>query len=196
MKRRLNVVVFGSGSGTNLEALLAAQEKSNFQVRALVTDRKCRIQEIGEREQLPVIYVPFKGKRLESDQEILSQLNHLPFSIDLIVLAGYMRIITPVLLRAYPQILNVHPADLTKCNEKGERLYVGRDAVKLALENGESRTRSTVHLVNEEVDAGAIVKLGEWVEYTGGSIEAHQEKQKRLSDWPALVSAVQDLSAK
>lgn len=215
----MHAVAFGSCSGTNVEALLKAQKQMGmpkFQIKALFTDRRCRLQEIGKREGIPVIYHSFvnffKNQGCEDhqnntlrrlyDREIVDLLTQCAqahsFSIDLIILAGYMRLLTPVLLDAFPQkVINVHPADLSALDDKGNRRYIGSDAVYRALSAGERRTRSSVILVNREVDAGRVLVEGPWVDYTEGypvtreKAGKHQEKQKTLSDWPACIQAVQ-----
>ncbi len=210
----MNVVVFGSGSGTNLEALLHAQDDL-FTIKALFTDRKCRFHEVGIREKIPVIYHSFvkffkeigvadyqdHDARMRYDREVAGKLQSLPFSIDLIVLAGYMRLITRPLLDAFPKkIINVHPADLSAVDKEEKRRYIGHDAVYLALKNGEKKTRSTVILVSEKMDAGPILHFGPWVPYTEGypitkeRTHRHHEKHKRLSDWPALTETVKRIA--
>ena len=112
------------------------------------------------------------------------------FTFDLALLAGYMRLFKGPLLRRFEgRAINVHPADLT-VRDGVQRRYVGDDAVTLALEAGESRTRSSIIMVDPECDAGAILVSGPWVNYTGGSADDHQDKQKRMSDWPALRFAL------
>ncbi len=185
----LNLVVMGSGAGTNLEALLQAQ-RDLFQVRMVLSDRDCRCLEVAKRWELPAQQV--------DHSELLDTLNGLDFTIDLIALAGYMRILTSEFLDAFPQrVINVHPADLRTLKADGSRKYVGAKAVALALQSGERRTRSTVIGVDSGIDTGEILLEGPWVDYTGElpvtaeSISLHQEKQKRQSDWPALVEAVE-----
>lgn len=214
----MHVVVFGSGSGTNLEALLRHQKQnpsSPFTIKALFTDRQCRFQEIGHREELPVIYHSFarffknQGSdntqnpilRHHYDRETAAMLQACAyqnqFNIDLIVLAGYMRLLTPAILDLFPnKVINVHPGDLDKIDEHGQRPYVGAEAVYTALQRGEPRTRSSVIVVDNKIDAGPLLVLGPWTEYSEGmpvtkeKAQRHQEKQKALSDWPALVAAV------
>ena len=219
MNKEMHVVVFGSGSGTNLEALLRAQKQTpnpKFQIKALFTDRQSRLLEIGKRECIPVVYHSFvkffKERGLENyqdqtmrhqyDEEVVHLLNQcaksFAFHIDLIVLAGYMRLLTPVLLDAFPnKILNIHPADLSVLDAQGKRLYIGIDAVYEALKQGEKQTRSSVILVDREIDAGPVLVEGPWVQYSEGypvtrdKAQRHQMKQKALSDWPACIQAVQ-----
>lgn len=214
----MQVVVFGSGSGTNLEALLKAQRTSAkplFEIKALFTDRACRFETLGASAGIPVIYHSFMqflqkegaadrqnlAARLKYDAEALQLLARYSekyrFSIDLIVLAGYMRIITPPLLKPFEnKIINVHPADLTLLSQDGTRRFVGMNSVYDALGQGYSCTRSSVIIVDEHIDAGPILVTGPQVPYEGGYpltkelAEQHQAKQKILSDWPACISAV------
>ena len=222
-ERPMHVVVFGSGSGTNLEALLRAQRELQtpdgrplFEVKALFTDRQCRFHEIAERERLPLIHHSFVRffKNHDSDDyqdteirtafdaqnvELLEKCaKENNFNVDLIFLAGYMRLLYPPLLRHYAhKILNVHPADLTLKDENGKRKYVGANAVFDALMNGETRTRSSVILIDENVDNGPILVSGPWLPYTEGHpvtfkrAAYHQDKQKTFSDWRACIKAVE-----
>lgn len=208
------VVVFGSGSGTNFEALLRDQkrwEEPPYRFQAAFSDRPCRFLDIAKANQILPLHYSFTDffsrhsdkstrdphARSQYEQEIVSLLDTHVKKIDLIVLAGYMRLIyAPLLQRFKNKIINIHPADLTVCHPDGTRRYVGTNCVYDALSSGEVKTRSTVHIVNEEVDGGPIVVSGPWVHYDGPypitkeSAAQHQEKQKRLSDWPALTEAV------
>ncbi|MCB1136511.1 MAG: hypothetical protein KDK78_09600 [Chlamydiia bacterium] len=206
----MRVFVFASGGGTNLLALLQARKhQDSFEIAGLFTDRCCVAQERAEAEGVLSLCLPFSdfkegynkgpGLRQAYDQAILGLLQ--TFDIDLIVLAGYMRMLTPVLLEAYPnRIINVHPADLSLLNDQGQRRYVGAHAVRDALLQGETATRSCVILVNEEMDGGQVLVSGPWVPFTGvaindaNAIVLHQEKQKEQSDWPALVEAVERIA--
>ncbi|MBI3589039.1 MAG: hypothetical protein HY093_01315 [Candidatus Liptonbacteria bacterium] len=116
-----------------------------------------------------------------------------PFNADLLILCGFMRIVTEPLLSEYPnRILNVHPADLTVLDESGRRKYVGADPVTLALAAGEKSTRSTVHLVTAEVDGGPIVTVSNPLEVEPGiGPKTHQAKMKWACDGPAYAKALE-----
>jgi len=192
----MHVAVFGSGSGTVLEALIEGQDL--YSIQAIVTDRHCRCIDIGEQNSIPTIYHSYKkhaGSKVSFEKKILNSLK--AFDIDIIFLAGYMRLVQAPLLTAFPnRILNVHPADLTIRDEKGHRKYVGIDALTDALKNGETSTRSTVFIVDKGIDTGKIVTLGPVIPYTQGEpvtderIERHLELHKPLSDWVASVQAL------
>lgn len=127
------------------------------------------------------------------------------FDADLILLSGYMWILTEPLTEVYP-IINVHPADLAIEDEDGERRYIGADPVYDAIVSGEPETRSSVHFVTREVDAGSILVrsapfpvhaplVDALLEYdaTGGVREyanAHQEWMKWEGDGPAIAAAI------
>jgi len=197
----LQVAVFGSGSGSNLEALLRAE--GSYKVALVFTDRECRCRQIARTRGIPLIsffFKNFKGGREAYDREVLRLLRgesqRLGLAVDLVFLAGYMRLVTAPLLNAFPgRVLTVHPADL-----RNGRKYVGTDAVRQALEAGEGRTRSTVILVDEGMDTGPILTEGPWVEYSEGyplteeKVRRHQEKQKKESDWPAAIEAVKKIA--
>lgn len=128
------------------------------------------------------------------------------FDPDLILLSGYMWILTEPLTEAYP-IINVHPADLTIEDEAGERRYIGADPVHEAIVAGEPRTRSSVHFVTREVDAGSILvrskpfrvhrELVDALQEYGSTAgvreyaNAHQEWMKWEGDGPAIAAALE-----
>ncbi len=218
MSANFNVLVFASGSGTNLEALIQWQG-SDYRVAAVFCDRPCRSAQLAQENKIPLIYNDFRAFFHESgvndtkdyqtrytyDKETVRLIREWERqqrqTVDLIVLAGYMRMLYPPLLEAFPgQIINVHPADLSVLTEEGKRKYVGCNSVYGALSQGESRTRSTVHFVNAEMDGGNILCFGPWVDYSGPqaptqeSARQHQEKQKRQSDQAALLEAIEGLA--
>lgn len=192
-QRPLSLGVLGSGGGSNLRALLnAAEEDPSFSVEAILSDRPCGCQEIAKERGIPhrTATAPTDEAMLDA-LSLLEERSGLPF--DLLFLAGYMRLVKSPLLEAFPnRILNVHPADLAP-----PRRYVGLGAVRAALEAEEKRTRSSIIVVDESIDGGPLLVSGPWVEYREGfpltreQIQAHQARQKELSDWPAAVTAVQ-----
>lgn len=195
--------MFGSGAGTTLRAVLAAQKQDPcppYQVKVLFTDRPCQFQQIAKEENLPLIDHPWKPPREEYDRIGLELLRKYA-PIDMILLAGYMRLFSPIWLSAFPnRILNIHPADLTALDHNGKRRYVGANAVYDALSQGEKQTRSTAILIDANVDEGPILASGPWVPYEGEypitqeRAKAHQEKQKALSDWPVCIAALKLLA--
>lgn len=156
----------------------------------------------------------YRLRSIEFNRQILEKLKTFErddeTTIDLIVLGGYMRLIMDPLLEGYrDRIINVHPSHLP--SDRGVRRFTGGDAVYDAIYNGESITRSSVIMVDELEDHGEILVQGPEVEvyhgfldlpqerrdrrlrrYVDGrdALEGHQGRQKRISDWPALTTAL------
>lgn len=119
---------------------------------------------------------------------------------DIVMLSGYMYIVTDALLGEWPAI-NVHPADL-RIQEDGERKYTGADAVHDAIVGGEEETRSSVHLVTAGVDAGPLITVSpplpvdqDAVDQLEGEelrayVDEHQDEMKDACDGPAFVKAL------
>lgn len=209
-----NVIVFASGTGVNFEGIAALQSEGKYKVLALFTDRKCPAEEIAKRYNIPRLSLNFEEFRrspeCESmpphkireayDQAIADLINKFLAEshqkVDLIVLAGYKKLITAPLLNKFKNIINIHPADLTIVDHDGKPRYRGLNAVYEALKNGEKQTRSSVIKVTEGEDSGPIVALGPWVTYKGKmpitheEASIHQEIQKQLSDLPACFEAI------
>lgn len=150
MKR---IAIFASGSGTNFQAIVDAVKKGDIQaeVALLVCDRpQAKVIERAMREHVPIFV--FNPKQYETKQqferEILQQLQQK--EIDLVVLAGYMRLIGPTLLQAYQnRIVNIHPSLLPA--------FPGKDAIGQAYRYGVKVTGVTVHYVDEGMDTGPII---------------------------------------
>jgi phosphoribosylglycinamide formyltransferase 1 len=142
------VAVLASGSGTNLRALL---DHPAVGVVLVVSDRGDAGALLRAREA-GVEALHLDPKRFGSREDHDSALVHLlqDRAIDLVCLAGYMRILSPVAVRAFEdRIVNVHPSLLPA--------FPGAHAVRDALEWGVKVTGCTVHVVDEEVDHGPIL---------------------------------------
>ncbi len=204
----MHIAVFGSGAGTILRAMLQAQKrlerngKSPFSIQLLFTDRECNFQKIAEEERIPLLYHPWNKQfsREEYDQKGLDLLRKFEEKspIDLLLLAGYMRLMSKIWLQAFPyRILNIHPADLDDLDAQGNRKWIGENAVFKALQGGMERTRTSAILIDEKVDGGPILVSGPWTSYCEGhpidkeKAAKHQAKQKEISDWPACLTALQ-----
>ena len=154
---QMRVVILGSGRGSNAEAILAAQQAGNLgaaQVVQILSDKpEAGILALGKRFNVPAKYVdpaPFKTK-LEGEGEdrfIAAVTEAVP---DLVVLAGFMRVLKPRFLGAFAgRIINLHPSLLPK--------YPGLDGIDQAFRAGEKSAGCTVHYVTAEVDAGRIIE--------------------------------------
>lgn len=163
MKR---LAVFASGEGTNFEAIAAAcqQGELDAQVVLMVCDRpSAKVIEKARRYGIPTFVFSAKdyASKAEYEQEIVSQLDAA--KVDLICLAGYMRIISTVLLTAYAnRIINIHPSLLPA--------FRGANAVEQAIEYGVKVFGITIHWVDESLDGGKIIAQ-EAFAYDGNSAD-------------------------
>jgi phosphoribosylglycinamide formyltransferase-1 len=159
----IKIAVFASGNGSNLQALIDAQDAGLFKGKiALVFSNvpEAKALERAENERIEAISIASKGypgTREEYDQEVLGICRAK--RIELICLAGYMRIMTPVLIKPYLyKIMNIHPALLPKFG--GEGMY-GHHVHEAVLRAKEKESGATVHFVTEGVDAGPIILQGD-----------------------------------
>lgn len=151
----LNIAIFGSGSGSNYQAIADAIKAGNLDARiaCVLSDvEDAFILERARKMGHPAVYLdcaPFKTKLDgEAEQraiEIIKQHNG-----DLIALAGFMRIVKPALLKAFSgRVINIHPSLLPN--------FPGLAAGRQALEAGASKTGCTVHFVDEGIDTGPVI---------------------------------------
>ena len=156
MKR---IAVLVSGGGTNLQALIDAQargELTNGQIVAVLSSREgAYALERAKAAGIPGYVVPRKAfpSNQAMTQALVNKLREL--SIDLVVLAGFLHILTEEMVHAYPNaILNVHPALIPSFCGAG---FYGLHVHEKALEYGVKVSGATVHFVTEEPDGGPIV---------------------------------------
>jgi len=158
----IKIAVFASGGGSNLQALIDAQEaglikgKIGLVFSNVPTAGALERAENHRIESVSIASKGYPGTRDEYDQEVLTLCQAK--KIDLVCLAGYMRIVTPVLVRPYlNKMMNIHPALLPKFG--GEGMY-GHFVHEAVLKAKESESGATVHFVTEGVDAGPIILQG------------------------------------
>jgi len=148
-----NIAIFGSGSGTNAENIIRYFVKSELIRVAVVLSNR---QEAGIHARAGNLGVPSFTFTLAAFREgalILSKL--ADFEVDFIVLAGFLPLVSPVLIDAFPnRIINIHPALLPKFGGKG--MY-GDHVHEAVVAAGETETGITIHYVNERYDEGAII---------------------------------------
>lgn len=145
-----NVAVFVSGGGTNLQAIIDANIASANIAVVLSNKPDAYALERALKQNIPVEVVDHKEyeSREAFESEIIDRLKN--YSIDLVVLAGFMRILTPYFVKNYKhRIINLHPALLPS--------FPGIHTTKQALEYGVKITGVTVHFVDDGVDTGPII---------------------------------------
>ncbi len=141
-----------SGRGSNFEAIADSIQAGRLQAEiAIVISNRAEAPglESAKRRGLNAVLIPSKGRvREEHDAEVVAALKQA--QVDLICLAGYMRLLSPDFIRAFPnRIVNIHPSLLPA--------FPGMDAQKQALEYGVKVTGCTVHFVDEHLDHGSII---------------------------------------
>ena len=150
----MRVAVFASGSGSNFEAIAKSDELKNLglEIEVLVCDQpKAHVLKRAEKYQIPVFVNQLADypDRSTYEQAIIDKLK--PLKIEYILLAGYMKVVTPTLLAAYPNhIINIHPSLLPK--------FSGLEAIERAYQAGDEVTGVTIHYIDEGVDTGPIIK--------------------------------------
>lgn len=192
-KARIAVLV--SGGGTNLEALLNAQEKGEIPhgeiVLVCASNETAYALTRAANHGVPGVAVPRKGKTQMEFEQALSQ--HLAdHQIDIIVLAGFLSILSADFVKQWPErIVNVHPSLIPSFCGKG--MY-GLKVHESALEYGVKVTGATVHLVNEIPDGGRIL-LQKAIEIKpDDTAETLQRRVMEQAEWILLPRAVEMLS--
>ena len=147
---RLGILL--SGRGSNFEAIAdnIASGRLQAEIAAVISNREdARGLEIARQRALPALCIPSKGVPREAyDRRIVEELRAR--NVELICLAGFMRLLSAEFCRAFPlRILNIHPSLLPA--------FPGLDAQKQALQHGVKISGCTVHFVDEQLDAGPIV---------------------------------------
>lgn len=153
MIEKVQIAVFASGSGSNFAAIEEAcrNEELNAEIVLVVTD-KPNAYVVERAEQAGIRVASFKPTAFENKDACEGAILQALQAVDAswLVLAGYMRLIGPTLLAAYPsRIVNIHPSLLPS--------FPGKDAVGQAVAHGVKVTGVTVHLVDEGMDTGPIL---------------------------------------
>ena len=148
--RRLGILL--SGRGSNFEAIADQVAAGRFDatIAVVISNRPdARGLELARQRGLLAVPLPSKGLDREAyDRLLVEELNK--HAVDLVCLAGFMRLLSAHFVRAFPQrVLNIHPSLLPS--------FPGLDAQQQALEHGVKITGCTVHLVDEYLDAGPII---------------------------------------
>jgi phosphoribosylglycinamide formyltransferase-1 len=148
--KRIGVLV--SGRGSNLQALIDAARRGELrgEVAVVVSNVERALGlERARKAGIPAVFRDHRGKKREAfDAEVVEILQ--AHRVDLVCLAGFMRLLSPVFVRAFPgRIVNIHPALLPA--------FPGLDAQRQAWEHGAKVSGATVHLVDEGLDSGPIV---------------------------------------
>ena len=153
--RSVRLGILGSGKGTNCRAILESIKSGALaaEARVVISDVfDAPILDIAREFSIPNAYLPPGGfrKRLEpqAEAEVVRMLRDA--DVELVALAGFMRVVKSAMLDAFPRrIVNIHPSLLPK--------FPGLEAWKQALVAGERVTGCTVHYVDEKIDHGDVI---------------------------------------
>ena len=167
-----------SGNGTNFENIITNPICNKHEVVLMIHNtKKCGAIARAAKWGIPHCRVAHK------DEDQMIKLFEA-YRVDLIVLAGYMRVLKNP--SAFPcPIINVHPSLLPK--------YKGLNVVERAMEAGDDVTGCTVHYVNEELDGGEIIKQGEVPIMPDDTVESLTKAIQRM-EYAILPAAIQELS--
>ncbi|MDX2129829.1 MAG: phosphoribosylglycinamide formyltransferase [Chloroherpetonaceae bacterium] len=156
--KRTRLAVFCSGAGSNFKVLFqkAKEKKLPFEFIVCVSNNsQCGAMQFAREQGIHTIHLSSKTHPdpKEFNRALISKLSEL--QIDLILLAGYMKKITPELVKEFPKrILNIHPSLLPKFG--GEGLY-GLKVHEAVISAGEKESGATVHFVDNDYDTGEII---------------------------------------
>lgn len=196
-RKPVNIAVLVSGGGTNLQALIDAERSGIIRSGkiALVvssTPTAYALQRAGNAG-IPSVTVSKKacGSQEVFESKIREALD--AYGIDLIVLAGFLSILSADFTKAYPKrIINVHPSLIPSFCGAG---FYGLRVHEAALNYGVKVTGATVHYVNEVPDGGEIIMQKAVAIRESDTPETLQKRVMRLAEWKILPKAVEKVSA-
>lgn len=196
MKDYVNIAVLVSGGGTNLQALIDAQgsgilESGKIKI-VISSSPSAYALERAKKSGIKTAIVSKEDFKTAEEREaalikIIEENN-----IDLIVLAGYMSILSGNFTRRYDKrIINIHPSLIPSFCGEG---FYGLKVHKAALEKGVKVTGATVHFVNEIPDGGEIIMQKAVAVLKNDTPESLQKRVMRLAEWKILPKAVEYVS--
>lgn len=175
MKQR--IAMFISGRGSNMEAILKQARDGMLAdccevALVFANTAEALGLRVAEQYGVPTAFIESNGKRRRDfDRQALDLLE--PLRLDYLVLAGYMRILSPIVIERYRnRIINIHPADT--------RVYQGIHGYEWAFEQRLPTTKITVHLVDEGVDSGRILAQRDVDLRGANSLEEVQQRGLRV----------------
>ena len=188
----LNIAVLVSGGGTNLQALIDAQNRGeiiNGRITCVISSKPgVYALERAEKANIPsaVIarseYPDIRSYTAAITKELLNR------KADLVVYAGFMTILDEQIVKAFPgKMMNVHPALIPSFCGKG---FYGLHVHEAALEKGVKLTGATVHFVTEECDGGPIILQKSVPVLNGDTPESLQKRVMQECEWKILPEAV------
>lgn len=192
MNNKVNIAVLVSGGGTNLQALIYAQKSgilTNGEIKLVVSSNKnAYALKRAENAGIKTAICERKGfSQKEFEESILNALEKE--KIEVIVLAGFMSILSADFVKRYPErIINVHPSLIPSFCGEG---FYGLRVHKAALDYGVKVTGATVHFVNEIPDGGRIIMQKAVEIKENDTPEALQKRVMENAEWIILPAAAE-----
>jgi len=186
----MKIGILISGRGSNMVALVdavASGEIPGSEVAVVISDKAdaAGLAKAAERGVETLVIERNGRKREEHDSEIVAALKDR--GVELVCLAGYMRLLSPLFVRAFPdRIINIHPSLLPA--------YPGLEVHERVLAAGEKRSGCTVHYVNEDLDAGPVILQREVPVHAGDTPETLAARILE-QEHSAYVDAVREVVA-
>ncbi|MBN2509859.1 MAG: phosphoribosylglycinamide formyltransferase [Spirochaetales bacterium] len=164
-----SIAVFASGGGSNFEAIARRLEGTQHSIALLVCDRKAAyVHERAKALHIPVVSVSYvRNTREEVEHRLIEIIDTA--GVDFIVLAGFMRLLTPLFVERFSgKIVNIHPALLPK--------YPGTRGIEESWESGDEKVGITIHYVDKGMDTGPVILQKEINRIPGESLEAMADR--------------------
>ena len=194
MLTKARIAVFVSGGGTNLEALLNAQERGDIPhgeiVLVCASNESAYALTRAANHGVPGVAVPKKQMTQEAFESALNE-KLTEYRVDVIILAGFLSILSADFVKHWPdRIINIHPSLIPSFCGKG--MY-GLKVHEAALARGVKVTGATVHLVNEIPDGGRILLQTAVEILPGDTAEVLQRRVMEQAEWILLPQAAEML---
>lgn len=190
-QREINIAVLVSGGGTNLQALINAEGEiiKSGRIRLVISSRAdAYALRRAERAGIKSAVVSKKELGQQGMEDAISALLR-EHDIDLIILAGFMCILSAEFTKKYDRrIINIHPSLIPSFCGEG---YYGLRVHEAALKKGVKVTGATVHYVNEIPDGGEIILQKAVTIPSGSTPESLQKRVMRLAEWKILPAAAE-----
>jgi len=191
ISKKVNVAIFASGAGSNLINLFLACQKPKFPAKVVVifsNNPNCGAINFAKQNNIP--YFAFSHKNFATRQQFEQEIskNLVDFGVELICLAGFMRVLSAWFVNNWQdKIINIHPSLLPS--------FKGANAVRDALKFGVKIAGCTTHFVNEAVDEGKIIKQAAVLVSSNDNEESLKAKILRQEHkiYPATLKIVANL---
>lgn len=198
-QRKIGVAVLVSGGGTNLQAIIDASKAGKLpscELRAVISNKEgAYALERAKAAGINAYVVSGKANDAKGQAEFEKEVSDIisRSGAEVIVLAGFMRILSADFVKKYPErIINVHPALIPSFCGKG---YYGLRVHEEALKYGVKVTGATVHFVNEIPDGGRIIMQKAVNVHEGDTPQKLQKRVMRLAEWKILPASLELVSS-